>query len=65
MSYSLWNPEDASYSLGHRLGADRPEPTEAEPAHTPTSFGRPSREEMDHIEFLMETLARRLEANGG
>jgi hypothetical protein len=65
MGYSLWQSEDASYTLGHRLGADRPEPSDAGPAHAPAPVGRPSREEMDHIDFLMETLARKLEADAG
>jgi hypothetical protein len=62
MGYSLWKSEDTSYTLGHRLGVDRPEPAEGEPAYAPRPSGRPSREEMDHIDFLMETLARKLDA---
>ena len=65
MGYSLWQSEDTSYSLGRRLGVDRPEPAGDEPAYEPRPAGRPSREEMDHIDFLMETLARKLEAKAG
>jgi hypothetical protein len=62
MGYSLWKSEDTSYTLGHRLGAERPDPPADEPAYTPATDARPSREEMDHIDFLMETLARKLDA---
>ncbi len=65
MGYSLWQSEDTSYTLGHRLGVDRPAARKDEPACTPRPAGRPSREEMDHIDFLMETLARKLEADAG
>ena len=65
MGYSLWKSEDSSYTLGHRMGRDRdlPRETETTPAHAAASH--PSREEMDHIDFLMETLARKLEPNAG
>jgi hypothetical protein len=65
MGYSLWKSEDTSYTLGHRMGVDRAAAREPERTHEPAQAGRPSREEMDHIDFLMETLARKLEASAG
>jgi len=65
MGYSLWKSEDTSYTLGHRMGVRRPASPEPEPTNEPAPAGRPSRAEMDHIDFLMETLARKLEANPG
>ena len=63
MGYSLWKSEDTAYTLGHRIGISRDEAGESETAPAPAPVGRPSREEMDHIDFLMETLARKLESN--
>ena len=64
MGYNLWMSEDSQYSLGYRMGVqgcEAPAPT-AEPERAPAASGKPSREEMDHIDFLMETLAARLES---
>jgi hypothetical protein len=62
MGYSLWQSEDTTYTLGHRLGTDRVAPPENEPTRAAAPAGPPSREELDHIDFLMETLALKLEA---
>jgi hypothetical protein len=63
MGYSLWKSEDASYTLGHRMGRDRDLTPETETTPADAAASRPSREELDHIDFLMETLARKLESN--
>ncbi len=63
MGYSLWKSEDASYTLGHRMGRDRERPPVTETPPAAAAASRPSREEMDHIDFLMETLARKLESS--
>jgi hypothetical protein len=62
MGYNMWLSEDSHYTLGHRMrthattlqAQSDPEPREEPP-------GEPGRAELDHIDFLMETLARKLE----
>ena len=61
MGYSLWRSEDSEYTLGHRLGLEQCESSAPEPESPSVRASRPSREELDHIDFLMETLALRLE----
>jgi hypothetical protein len=65
MGYSLWKSEDTSYTLGCRMGSRRDEPQERTTAPATAPTARPSREEMDHIDFLMEALADKLEPNAG
>ena len=64
MGYNLWRSEDSQYSLGYRMGVQACETSApiAEPERAPAASAKPSREEMDHIDFLMETLAARLES---
>jgi hypothetical protein len=59
MGYNLWLSDEKEYTLGHRMGRDLAAPGPSE--HAPTAFAQPSAEELDRIDFLMETLARRLE----
>ncbi len=60
MDYNLWMSEDSHYSLGNRIGTHTSEPP-AVPEQAADAAAQPSTAEMDHIEFLMETLGRRLE----
>jgi hypothetical protein len=64
MGYNMWLSEDSQYTLGRRISTHESRPPaqpDPEPrADTPTV---PDRAEMDHIDFLMETLARRLDTN--
>jgi hypothetical protein len=60
MGYNLWLSEDSQYTLGSRIGTQEsatPGPVERETDRP----DQPSSAEMDRIDFLMETLARRLE----
>jgi hypothetical protein len=62
MGYNLWLSEDSHYTLGHRIGSHDRQPVQPDPE--PRVETRPglSRAELDHIDFLMETLANRLES---
>ena len=61
MGYNLWMSEDSHYTLGHRMGANNSAPSDPEPERRVETGVEPSREELDHIDFLMETLARQLD----
>jgi len=62
MGYNLWMSEDSLYTLSYRMGM-QPVELPAEPEYRSEASAEPSRAEMDHIDFLMETLALRLEPN--
>ncbi len=62
MGYNLWLSEDSHYTLGHRMRThESGPPAQSDPEPRTDTPSMPSRDEMDHIDFLMETLARKLE----
>jgi len=61
MGYNLWMSEDSHYTLGHRMGTQQSARPDPEPERRVETSFEPSREELDHIDFLMETLAQQLE----
>lgn len=62
MGYNMWLSEDSHYTLGHRMRRDATTPqAQSDPEPREESVGEPGRAELDHIDFLMETLARKLE----
>lgn len=64
MGYNMWLSEDSHYTLGHRMRthATTTLQAQADPEPREESVGEPGRAELDHIDFLMETLARKLES---
>jgi hypothetical protein len=62
MGYNLWLSEDSRYTLGYRVKVSTQAseaPSAPEPG--PDAPEKPSATEMDRIDSLMETLARRIE----
>ena len=62
MGYNMWLSEDSHYTLCHRMRRDATTlQAQSDPEPREESVGEPGRAELDHIDFLMETLARKLE----
>ena len=63
MGYNMWLSDDSQNTLGHRMRTHGPtQQAQSDPEPREESVGEPSRAELDHIDFLLETLARKLDA---
>jgi len=61
MEFNLWRSEDSQYTLRYRMGAANPT-EQAVTQPTAAIATEPGQAEMDRIDYLMQKVARQLDA---